>query len=77
MLETSNGQVVGDSIEALARFEDADRIAPWARSETATAVEIGLLQGVEESKLSPKSEATRAQAASLLLRFQILLGLTN
>lgn len=56
------------SSATLARFSDQDQVAPWARSDVAALVELGLMRGVGESDLAPKGVATRAQAMALLNR---------
>ena len=55
--------------ENLSEFTDADSISTWAQQAMAWAVEIGLVNGVTPTTLEPKSNATRAQAATLIYRF--------
>ena len=50
-------------------FLDAERIAPWAREGMQWAVNAGLISGTDPERLSPKADATRAQVATLLMRF--------
>ena len=54
---------------ALDRFADQDRIAPWARTAMAWAVDRGLLNGKADNLLDPGSTAGRAQAAAIIIRF--------
>ena len=50
-------------------FLDAERIAPWALEGMQWAVNAGLISGTDPERLSPKADATRAQVATLLMRF--------
>ncbi|MCZ8523104.1 MULTISPECIES: S-layer homology domain-containing protein [Paenibacillus] len=54
--------------EVLSKFEDADSIV-WANAEVAAAINAGLVNGLTDSEIAPVSEATRAQAATMLKRF--------
>ncbi|WP_426451081.1 S-layer homology domain-containing protein [Paenibacillus sp. S-38] len=54
--------------EVLSKFEDADSIV-WAQAEVAAAINAGLVNGLTDSEIAPVSEATRAQAATMLKRF--------
>ncbi|MCU6791284.1 glycerophosphodiester phosphodiesterase family protein [Paenibacillus sp. WQ 127069] len=54
--------------ETLAPFKDANKIA-WAKSEVATAVHAGLMNGMTPDTLDLASYATRAQSAVILKRF--------
>ncbi|MDF2714277.1 MAG: hypothetical protein K0R28_1202 [Paenibacillus sp.] len=53
---------------ALGGFRDAEQISEWARKAMADAVAAGLIQGMGDRELQPKSTATRAQAAVVILR---------
>ena len=52
-------------------FSDASSISNWASNAVSWAVGVGLFQGNTENKLMPTDEATRAQVATLLQRFDI------
>lgn len=54
----------------LASFKDANQVAAWARSDIATALSSGYIQGVSASGnvLAPKQKLTRAEFLTLLLR---------
>ncbi|WP_438446090.1 polysaccharide lyase family 8 super-sandwich domain-containing protein [Gorillibacterium sp. sgz5001074] len=60
-----------------ARFRDQGAIAGWAQSAVAEAVEAGILHGVTETTFEPQAQATRAQAAVMLLRMLQKLGWMN
>lgn len=49
-------------------FNDLEDISFWAYDYIAEAVDLGFMNGVSEETFSPKSNATRAQAAVLLRR---------
>ena len=53
----------------LSTFADAGEISAWAQPAMAWAVEQQLIQGVGGNRLSPTGTATRAEAATLLMRW--------
>ncbi len=50
-------------------FTDAGSVSDYAQEAMAWAVETGLVQGMGNGKLDPKGPATRAQMATVLMRF--------
>ena len=62
------GTCEGD-LTILEGYSDADRIGQYARVPFAWAVENGMLSGVTATTLDPKGTATRAQIATILMRF--------
>lgn len=59
---------------ALSRYDDAERISPWARDAFAEAVADGIIQGMAADRLAPAETATRAQAAVMLARMLRAIG---
>ena len=55
--------------DVLNAFEDRDDISGWAVNAVCWAIENGLIKGVTETLLSPKSFATRAQIAVINMGF--------
>ena len=53
----------------LSRYADAGAISDWAETAMAWAVAEGLISGTSDTTLSPQGQATRAQAAVMLMRF--------
>ena len=53
----------------LASFADAAGISAYAQIPMAWAVAEGLIQGISETTLSPRGTTTRAQAATILVRY--------
>ncbi|MBQ8525582.1 MAG: S-layer homology domain-containing protein, partial [Clostridia bacterium] len=53
---------------AAAEFADSGEISPWAKEAVASAVELGLVNGVGENRFAPADNTTRAQAATVLKR---------
>ena len=53
----------------LSGFPDADQIQSYAAQALSWAVAEGLLQGFEDDTLRPQGTATRAQIATILMRF--------
>ena len=50
-------------------FLDAEHISGWAYDAMRWAVDTGLITGVGDDRLSPKTEAGRAQVATVLMRY--------
>jgi len=57
-----------DSTNDLAAFSDTEDISAWAVDAIAWAVELELIKG-SDGKVSPESEATRAEVATIITRF--------
>ena len=53
----------------LSRYTDAGQISTWALDALRWAVSEGIITGTSSTTLSPKGQATRAQAAAMLTRF--------
>ncbi len=53
----------------LSRFADSSRISGYAREAMSWANGAGLINGLDDGRLSPGGGATRAQAASILMNF--------
>ena len=58
----------------LTKFTDAGQISSWASDAVRWAVASGLINGVTPTTLVPKGESTRAQIATILMRFQTKLA---
>jgi len=68
----------GDDIQgALDTFSDGGAISDWARSAAAFAVNEGLMNGVSDTAFAPKEQSTRAQAAVILKRLLVKVGLVD
>jgi len=57
-----------DSADPSMQFSDSSSVSDWARSPIATATAKGLINGYEDGTVRPKSNATRAEAAAVVLR---------
>ena len=53
----------------LSKFTDGDQIASWASDAMAWAVGAGLLSGKTANVIDPTGDATRAEVATILMRF--------
>ena len=53
----------------LTGYTDADTISDWAVKAFRWAVNAGIINGVTQTTLSPKTNATRAQVATMLMRY--------
>ena len=56
----------------LSGYLDAADVSDWALDAFRWAIASGLIRGVSETRLSPKTQATRAQVATMLMRFDAL-----
>lgn len=56
-----------DSEAVLAAFQDRAELASWAKGAAAEVVHSGLMSGYD-AKLGPRSDMTRAETATILLR---------
>lgn len=54
--------------EKMTAFPDTDSVSSWAQDAMAWAVEAGIIVG-SDGMLIPKSNATRAQMAAIMMRF--------
>lgn len=62
----------GVDVEALgdlSNYRDAASVSPYALEAMTWAVENGIIQGVTQTSLAPKDTATRAQVATILMRY--------
>ncbi len=50
-------------------YADGGEVSDWARDAFAWAIEHMIITGVDDDTLAPKSTATRAQCAAILMRF--------
>ncbi|MBQ4093032.1 MAG: S-layer homology domain-containing protein, partial [Firmicutes bacterium] len=53
----------------LAAFNDAATVSDWAKESMKWAVAVELINGMGNNTLAPQNTATRAQAATVLMRF--------
>lgn len=66
-----------DSAETLEKFEDKTDISDFALSAMHWAVEEKIISGVTETEIAPKASATRAQLATIMVRYlkqKLILG---
>ncbi len=60
--------VVENVEETLEAFPDAYRISGYAKEAMAWAVQNGVISGLKSGKIAPKSGASRAQIATIIMR---------
>lgn len=65
------GQADGKPAD-LSAFQDAALVADWAQEAMAWAVGQGIVEGVTEDTIVPQGTATRAQAVTMLYRYEQL-----
>ena len=56
----------------LGDYDDGTLVSGYASEAMAWAVESGIIQGIGSNKLDPTGDATRAQLATMLMRFHAL-----
>ena len=66
-IDTSEGEM-----KPLSDFDDTRYISDWAVSAFRWAVDAGIINGVGNRKISPKTDASRAQVATMLMRYDDL-----
>ena len=54
----------------LSKFVDSANVSAWAQDAMSWAIAEGLIQGTSETSLSPQGDATRAQIAVIIMRFE-------
>ena len=54
---------------AAREYADYDQVSSWAQSAVDWAVETGLISGVGSATLNPQGSSTRAEIATMLMRF--------
>lgn len=62
--------------EALASFSDAGSLT-WAKAEVAAAVSAGIVKGTDQGKVLALSSASRAEAATMVIRYLTNAGFIN
>ncbi|WP_373232247.1 Ig-like domain-containing protein [Cohnella sp.] len=68
MLRAMNYAGVQPSSASLTKFTDRTKIGSWATNAVAACVDAGIIAGVTTTTFQPKANATRAQAAVMIVR---------
>lgn len=66
---TVKGLVDTADIPDLSRYTDADTISDWAKEGVAWAIASGIITGTSQTTISPTMPATRAQTATVVMRY--------
>ena len=61
-------QIDVSATKDISGYQDAAKVSSWAQQNMSWANSAGLIQGDEHNNLNPKGNATRAEAAMMLLR---------
>ena len=56
----------------LNRYIDSNTVSGWAEEAFCWSLEAGIVQGFENGKLSPETDATRAQVAMMIMRYGMM-----
>ena len=67
--ETETPAETTEADEVLAQFVDADQVQAYAKEAMAWAVTVGLFSGDDKGALDPRGDATRAEVATIIMRF--------
>lgn len=67
------GQTSPEQYDSLESFVDTEEISDYAREPMQWVVGVGLVQGVGENRLAPKMDASRSQAAAIMVRMTALI----
>ena len=72
-LAKAKGKGFNDKWSFLLEFVDADQVSDYAYEPFCWMNMNGIIQGMSDTELSPQGEAVRAQAATMLMRFEKLI----
>ncbi len=61
-------QIDVSATKDISGYQDAAKVSSWAQQNMSWANSAGLIQGDEHNNLNPKGNATRAEAAMILMR---------
>ena len=67
------GLDVGDTTDLAKKFTDAARVSDYAKEALSWAVAVGIINGMPDNTIAPQNSATRAEVATILMRFCALL----
>ena len=62
------------SEESLSAYTDAASVSDWAAEAMSWALETGVIEGVTATTLQPQGTATRAQCATIFMRYDALVA---
>ena len=59
---------------SLSAYTDANSVSDWAAEAMSWALETGVIEGVTATTLQPQGTATRAQCATIFMRYDALVA---
>ncbi|TYQ16687.1 UNVERIFIED_CONTAM: S-layer family protein [Acetivibrio alkalicellulosi] len=68
---------LGDTDAMLERFIDNNQVNNWAKQGVTVVAQAGIISGNDKGELNPRDNATRAEAASMLLRTLMYIEFIN
>ena len=77
ILNRAAGKLRLGTVAGELKFADKDEISRWAKESVQAMVQAGLMKGMKDNRFAPKSTATRAEAATVLLRMTDLYQKVN
>ena len=64
-----SGQEPAGEAMGLAGYDDAGQVSEWAKESLVWAISKGIINGTTATTLDPQGGATRAQVATMLMRY--------
>lgn len=69
ILWACKGRPAVNANRTLSMFLDYNQVSDWAKDGMAWCVKNGIIKGIDYTTLNPKGETTRAEAATIMVRF--------
>lgn len=69
ILWASKGRPEVNANRTLSKYLDYNQVSDWARDGVAWCVKTGAIKGTTDTTLNPKENTTRAEAATIMVRF--------
>ncbi len=67
-------RIIGEVTEGQINFKDKDKIPKWAEKGILTLTSLGIIEGYEDNTIRPNNTITRAEAAALVKKSNIIKG---
>ena len=71
------GLDVGDTTDLAKKFTDAARVSDYAKEALSWAVAVGIINGMPDNTIAPQNSATRAEVATIIMRYTKLVSGTE
>ena len=71
------GLDVGDTTDLAKKFTDAARVSDYAKEALSWTVAVGIINGMPDNTIAPQNSATRAEVATIIMRYTKLVSGTE